>query len=80
MFARQLETDAKWESVLYVFDNFFFKEKDIPLSDILAYATDGSPSMIGRHRGFISFLKKSCTLCAYGALCNSQTASGSKKP
>ncbi len=31
LFARQLETDTKGESVFYVVDNFF-KEKDIPLS------------------------------------------------
>ncbi|XP_037122184.1 protein ZBED8-like [Syngnathus acus] len=57
LFARQLETDTKGESVFRVVDDFF-KEKDIPLSNILACATDGAPSMVGRHRGFISFLKK----------------------
>ena len=57
LFARQLQTDTKGESVFYVVENFF-KEKDIPLSNILACATDGAPSMIGCHRGFISFLKK----------------------
>ncbi|XP_066965478.1 protein FAM200C-like [Macrobrachium rosenbergii] len=55
LFARQLETDTKGESVFRV---DFFKAKDIPLSNILACATDGAPSMVGRHRGFISFLKK----------------------
>ena len=57
LFARQLKTDTKGESVFNVVENFF-KEKNIPLSNILACATDGAPSMIGRHRGFISFLKK----------------------
>lgn len=57
LFARQLETDTKGESIFRVVDDFF-KEKDIPLSNILACATDGAPSMVGRHRGFISFLKK----------------------
>lgn len=57
LFARQLETDTKGESVFRVVENFF-KEKDIPLTNILACATDGAPSMTGRHRGFISFLKK----------------------
>ena len=57
LFARQLKTDTKGESVFHVVENFF-KEKNIPLSNILACATDGAPSMIGRHRGFISFLKK----------------------
>ena len=63
LFARQLETDTKGESVFYVIENFF-KEKDIPLSNILAFATDGVTSMIGHHHGFISFFKKSCTWCA----------------
>jgi uncharacterized protein (UPF0305 family) len=57
LFARQLETDTKGESVFCVVDDFF-KEKEIPLLNILACATDGAPSMVGRHRGFISFLKK----------------------
>ena len=35
----------------------FFKEKNIPLSNIMACATDGAPSMIGRHLSFTSFLK-----------------------
>ena len=56
LFTRQLETDTKGESVFYVVENFF-KEKDILLSNILACATNSAPSMIGRHRGFISFLK-----------------------
>ena len=57
LFARELETDNKRESVFNVVENFF-KEKNIPLSNILACATDGAPSMVGHHRGFISFLKE----------------------
>ncbi|XP_040581087.1 protein FAM200C-like [Lepeophtheirus salmonis] len=57
LFARQLITNTKGESVFDIVDNFF-KEKKIPLTNILACATDGAPSMIGRYRGFISFLKK----------------------
>ena len=57
LFARQLETDTKGESIFRVVDDFF-KEKDIALSNILACATDGAPSIVGRHCGFISFLKK----------------------
>ena len=40
LFARQLKTDTKGESVFNVVENFF-KEKNIPLSNILACATDG---------------------------------------
>ncbi|XP_018015681.1 protein ZBED8 [Hyalella azteca] len=57
LFARQLETETKGESVFHVVDDFF-KEKDVPLSNILACAADGAPSMVGRHCGFIYFLKK----------------------
>ncbi|XP_040582182.1 SCAN domain-containing protein 3-like [Lepeophtheirus salmonis] len=48
---------SKGESVFDIVDNFF-KEKKIPLTNALACATDGAPSMIGPYRGFISFLKK----------------------
>ena len=56
LFARQLETNTKGESVFHVVE-IFFKEKDISLSNVLVCATDEAPSMVGRHCGFISFLK-----------------------
>ncbi|KRZ65300.1 SCAN domain-containing protein 3 [Trichinella papuae] len=37
----------------------FFKEKEIPLTNLLAVATDGAPAMVGCHRGFIAYLKDS---------------------
>ncbi|KFD55551.1 hypothetical protein M514_03603 [Trichuris suis] len=36
----------------------FFKEKAIPLKNIIAVATDGAPPIVGCHRGFVSYLKK----------------------
>jgi hypothetical protein len=36
----------------------YFKEKDIPLDNIVSVATDGAPAMVGRYRGFISYLKE----------------------
>ncbi|KAG8222087.1 hypothetical protein J437_LFUL000532 [Ladona fulva] len=36
----------------------FFKEKEIPLGNILSIATDGAPAMVGRYRGFLAYLKK----------------------
>ena len=57
LFSRELKTDTKGESVFNVVENFF-NEKNIPFSKILACATDGALSMLGRHRDFISFLKK----------------------
>ena len=57
LFARLLETDTKGESVYRaVEDNF--KKKSIPLTNIISCDTDGAPIMVGRHRGFLSYLKK----------------------
>ena len=36
----------------------YFQKKSIPLTKIISCATDGAPSMVGRHRGFLSYLKK----------------------
>ena len=57
LFARLLETDTKGESVYRVVEDYFQK-KSIPLTNIISCATDGAPSMVGRHRGFLSYLKK----------------------
>ena len=51
-----LQTDTKGESIFHALDEFL-KEKEIPVSNILSVATDG-PAMIGRYRGFLSYLKK----------------------
>ena len=58
LFAKTLETDTKGESIFYILEKFF-KEKEIPLSNILSVATDGAPAMTGRHKGFVAYLKKS---------------------
>ena len=57
LFAKPLETDTRGESIFGVVKQFF-EEKSIPLRNIVACATDGAPSMIGRHRGFIAHLKR----------------------
>ena len=56
LFARPLLIDSKGESIFKVVDNFF-QEKEIPLCNIIVSATDGAPAMVGRHRGFIAYLK-----------------------
>ncbi|XP_056636253.1 SCAN domain-containing protein 3-like [Diorhabda sublineata] len=58
LFARTLVTDNKGESIFHVLRDYFI-EKEIPLSNIISVATDGAPAMVGRYRGFISFLKES---------------------
>jgi len=56
LFAEQLEVDTKGSTVYKAVEQFF-KGKGIPLSNVIACATDGAPSRIGRHRGFIAHLK-----------------------
>ncbi|XP_026532395.1 SCAN domain-containing protein 3-like [Notechis scutatus] len=56
-FAKQLNTDTKGESIFHVVEQFF-KDKEIPLTNILACATDGAPSMTGRYCGYVAYLKK----------------------
>uniref|UniRef100_A0A5S6QGT5 DUF4371 domain-containing protein n=1 Tax=Trichuris muris TaxID=70415 RepID=A0A5S6QGT5_TRIMR len=36
----------------------YFKEKEIPLTNVISVATDGAPSMVGCQRAFISCFKK----------------------
>jgi len=57
LFARTLIADTKGESIFNTVKDYF-KEKNIPLVNIMSIATDGAPAMVGRHRGFIAFLKK----------------------
>ncbi|XP_025414674.1 protein ZBED8-like [Sipha flava] len=56
LFARTLITDTKGESIFNIVKDFF-KEKNIPLKNVIPIATDGAPAMVGRHRGFIAFFK-----------------------
>ncbi|CAH1991093.1 unnamed protein product, partial [Acanthoscelides obtectus] len=55
LFARTLITDTKGESIFHVLKDYFI-EKAIPLSNIISVAT--APAMVGRYRGFISYLKQ----------------------
>lgn len=57
LFARQLKTDTKGETIFRVVEEFF-NEKEIPLVNILACATDGAPAMTGRYRGCVAYLKR----------------------
>ncbi|CAH2010239.1 unnamed protein product [Acanthoscelides obtectus] len=57
LFARTLITDTKGESIFHVLKDYF-NEKAIPLSNIISVTTDGAPAIVGRYRGFISYLKQ----------------------
>ncbi|XP_039309107.1 protein ZBED8-like [Solenopsis invicta] len=56
LFARNLETDTKGETIFNTLEKFC-DEKKIPLKNIISAATDGAPAMAGRHKGFIAYLK-----------------------
>ncbi|KFD46434.1 hypothetical protein M513_12699 [Trichuris suis] len=57
LFAKELLTDTRGESIFRTVEDFF-KENEIALTNVIAVATDGAPSMLGRHRGFLSYLKE----------------------
>ena len=56
LFAKELETHTTGGSVFQLVVGFF-NEKEISLTNIVSCAADGAPSMLGRHRGFIKYLK-----------------------
>lgn len=57
LFALNLPTDTKGSTIFDAVKTFY-EEKGIPLKNVIQCATDGAPAMIGRHRGFIAFLKR----------------------
>jgi len=71
-------TDTKGESIYHTLEEFF-KEKEIPMCNILSVATDGAPAMVGCHRGCIAYLKKNCTKCTRCTLCHSSTTFSCQK-
>ena len=54
--ALTLDTNTRGETVFQEVKTYFEKNQ-IPLANVLSCATDGAPSMVGRYRGFIAFLK-----------------------
>jgi len=61
LFARTLIADTKGESIFNTVKDYF-KEKNIPLVNIMSVATDEALAMVSHHRGFITFLKKEVPL------------------
>ncbi|XP_066956316.1 SCAN domain-containing protein 3-like [Macrobrachium rosenbergii] len=57
LFAEQLEVDTKGSTIYKTVEQFFI-HKGIQLSNVIACTTDGAPSMVGCHRGFIAHLKR----------------------
>ena len=54
--ALSLNTDTRGETVFQEVKTYF-ETNAIPLTNVIACATDGAPSMISRYRGFNAFLK-----------------------
>ncbi len=54
LYAENLCIDTKGRSIFNVIFNYL-RSHNIPASNIIACATDGAPSMVGRYNGFITF-------------------------
>ena len=57
LFAKTVLTNKTGEAIFRVVETFF-NEHEIPLTNILTCETDGEPTMVGCHKGFLSFLKR----------------------
>ncbi|KAM3874376.1 zinc finger BED domain-containing protein 5-like [Diretmus argenteus] len=57
LFSKYLEIDTKGQTIFNTL-HAYLQEKSIPMTNILACATDGAPSMVGRYRGFTALLKE----------------------
>lgn len=53
----QFDTYKTGEIIYNCFENFL-EENEIPIFNITAASCDGAPSMVGKYRGFLAFLKK----------------------
>ena len=69
LFARSLMTDTRGEKILNE-ANAYLEENNIPLRNTSACATDGAPSMTGRYKGFIAYLKNAIhrVFCIHGVI------------
>ena len=57
LFCKCLEIDTKGLTIFQTLSDYL-RNKSIPLTNIIACATDGAPAMVGRYRGFASLLKE----------------------
>ncbi|XP_030298040.1 zinc finger BED domain-containing protein 5-like [Sparus aurata] len=57
LFGEYLATDTRGETIFAALTEFL-RERDIPVTNIIACATDGAPAMVGRYRGFATLLKQ----------------------
>ncbi|XP_073330750.1 zinc finger BED domain-containing protein 5-like [Pagrus major] len=57
LFGEYLATDTRGETIFAALTEFL-RERDIPVTNIIACATDGAPAMVGRYWGFATLLKQ----------------------
>ena len=57
LFAIYLPADTRATTVFNAMKRFY-KEKEIPMQNVLQCAKDGAAAMVGKHRGFIALMKK----------------------
>ncbi|KFD45546.1 hypothetical protein M513_13573 [Trichuris suis] len=57
LFARKIRSDTKGLTIFGEIQNYF-NENNIPFQNVIACASDGAASMVGRYRGFIAHLKR----------------------
>ncbi|KFD66392.1 hypothetical protein M514_05786 [Trichuris suis] len=57
LFARKIMSDTKGLTIFGEIQNYF-NENNIPFQNVIACASDGAASMVGRYRGFIAHLKR----------------------
>ena len=57
LFAKTVLTNKIGEAIFRVVETFL-NIPEIPLTNILTCATDGEPTMVGCHKGLLSFLKR----------------------
>ena len=57
LFCKCLQTDATGQTIFQTL-LAYLQDKSIPLTNIVACATDGAPAMVGRYRGFASLLRQ----------------------
>ena len=56
LFVISLPSDTKAISLFEAVKDLY-EVNGIPMQDIIQFATDGAPAMVGRHRGFIVLMK-----------------------
>ena len=57
LFCKCLQTDATGQTIFQTL-LAYLQDKSIPLTNIVACATDSAPAMVGRYRGFASLLRQ----------------------